>query len=217
MPGDGRVRRNNRAARQLNYLAHLYLSPPGEDAMLGSVLGDFVKGPLTNSDVTTRYSLEATRAIALHRRIDSYTDAHPVVTQSRRRVTPDRRRFAGIMIDIFYDHFLAKYWEEFHPVPLATFADDFYATLSRRHAELPQRLQHVAKSMIERDWLGSYAHLESIDTALNRLSQRLRRGNALVGSADELRQNYAEMESDFRRFLPDVDAFARGNENAALP
>ena len=78
--------------------------------------------------------------------------------------------------------------------------------LSRRHAELPERLQRVANSMIEFDWLGSYAHLESIDTALNRLSQRLRRGDALVGSAEELRQNYAEMENDFRRFLPDVVA-----------
>ena len=183
--------------------------------MLGSVLGDFVKGPLTNVDVTARYSPEATRAMALHRKIDSYTDAHPVVTESRNRVTRERRRFAGIMIDIFYDHFLAKYWQEFHPVPLATFAVDFYAMLSRRHAELPERLQRVANSMIEFDWLGSYAHLDSIDTALNRLSQRLRRGDALVGSAEELRQNYAEMENDFRRFLPDLVAFARGNEHAA--
>ena len=183
--------------------------------MLGSVLGDFVKGPLTNVDVTARYRPEATRAMALHRKIDSYTDAHPVVTESRHRVTRERRRFAGIMIDIFYDHFLAKYWEEFHPVPLATFAFDFYAMLSRRHAELPERLQRVANSMIEFDWLGSYAHLESIDTALNRLSQRLRRGDALVGSAEELRQNYAEMENDFRRFLPDVVAFARDDKHAA--
>jgi acyl carrier protein phosphodiesterase len=80
MPGDDRVTAWIRASRQLNYLAHLYLSPPGEDAMLGSVLGDFVKGPLTNIDVTARYSPEATRAMALHRKIDSYTDAHPVVT-----------------------------------------------------------------------------------------------------------------------------------------
>lgn len=211
MPGDDKITLQNSAIYQLNYLAHLYLSPQGEDAMLGSVLGDFVKGPLNNG-VTSRYGVEATRAIALHRKIDSYTDAHPVVTQSRRRITPERRRFAGIMIDIFYDHFLAKYWEEFHPVALATFTDDFYATLSRRHAELPQRLQRVADSMIERDWLGSYAHLESIDTALNRLSQRLRRGDALVGSAVELRQNYPQLESDFRRFLPDVVAFVRRNE-----
>ena len=184
--------------------------------MLGSVLGDFVKGPLNNG-VTSRYGVEATRAIALHRKIDSYTDAHTVVSVSRRRVTAERRRFAGIMIDIFYDHFLAKYWEEFHPLPLARFADDFYSILSRRHAELPERLQHVADSMIEFDWLGSYAHLDSIDTALNRLSRRLRRGSALVGSADELRQNYAEMESDFRRFLPDVVEFVRRNGHASAP
>lgn len=183
--------------------------------MLGSVLGDFVKGPLTSGDVTSRYSAEATWAIALHRKIDSFTDAHQVVTDSRRRVSPERRRFAGIMIDIFYDHFLARYWEEFHPVPLGEFAEAFYALLSRRHAELPERLQRVAKSMIEFDWLGSYAHMESIDTALNRLSQRLRRGDALVGSAAELRDNYAELEIDFRRFLPDAVRFARQHQQAA--
>ncbi len=201
----------------MNFLAHLYLSPAGEDAMLGSLLGDFVKGPLGNSGVNARYGPVATRAMALHRKIDSYTDSHPVVAATRGRITRPRRRFAGIMVDIFYDHFLARYWDEFHSVPLASFSADFYAVLSRRHAELPERLQRVAKSMIEFDWLGSYAKMESVDTALNRLSQRLRRGDALIGSADELVQNYAEMESDFRRFLPDVIAFARRNEQAPLP
>ena len=185
--------------------------------MLGSVLGDFVKGPLGNGDVSARYGPVATHAMVLHRKIDSYTDAHPVVAETRGRITRPRRRFAGIMVDIFYDHFLARYWDEFHSVPLTSFAADFYAVLSRRHAELPERLQRVATSMIEFDWLGSYAKMESVDTALNRLSQRLRRGDALVDSAKELAQNYTEMENDFRRFLPDVIAFARRNQQAPLP
>ena len=200
----------------MNFLAHIYLSPPGEDAILGSLLGDFVKGPLDRSDVKSRYGPEVTRAIALHRKIDSYTDAHPVVRMSRGRVSAHRRRFAGVMVDIFYDHFLAKYWEEFHHVPLARFTDDFYEILLRRHAELPERLQRMASSMVDLDWLGSYANVQSIDTTLNRMSQRLRRSNALLDSAEELVNNYTELEKDFRRFIPDVSAFARERDESSL-
>jgi len=182
--------------------------------MLGSLLGDFVKGPLDRGEIISRYGAEVTRAIALHRKIDSYTDAHPVVSMSRSRVSSNRRRFAGVMVDIFYDHFLARNWEEFHDVPLARFTDEFYAILMRRHAELPERLQRIAKSIVDFDWLGSYADVQSVDTALNRMSQRLRRTNALLDSAEELVQNYAELENDFRRFIPDVSAFARLHGNS---
>ncbi len=113
------------------------------------------------------------------------------------------------MVDIFYDHFLAKYWSEFHDQPLSEFTDEFYAILARRQSEMPARLQDIASSMIELDWLGSYARIESVRRALNRISQRFRRENTLFGSADELLENYPEMERDFRRFLPDAVEFAR--------
>jgi len=177
--------------------------------MLGSLMGDFVKGPLTSHTISGRYSAEITGAIALHRKIDSYTDSHPVVRDSWNRVSKQRRRFAGVMVDIFYDHFLAKYWSEFHGQPLSEFTGDFYAILARRHAEMPERLQRITNSMISLDWLGSYARIDSVHTALNRISQRLRRENTLVDSADELLQNYPEMELDFRRFIPDAVAFVR--------
>lgn len=193
----------------MNYLAHLFLSPPGEDALLGSLMGDFVKGPLTSNTISERYSAEMTRAIALHRKIDSYTDSHPVVRDSWNRVSKERRRFAGVMVDMFYDHFLAKYWSEFHHKPLSEFTGDFYAILARRRSEMPERLQGITNSMISLDWLGSYAQIKSIHTALNRISQRFRRKNTLFDSADELLENYAEMELDFRRFIPDAVAFVR--------
>ncbi len=202
----------------MNFLAHLYLSPPGEDAMLGSLLGDFVKGPLTSGQVSEQYGTDITRAIELHRRIDSFTDAHPDVVTSRNRVSSGRRRFAGVMIDMFYDHFLARYWDEFHHLPLDAFTADFYRILKRRHSELPERAQRTARFMVDLDWLGSYAQLDSVDTALNRMSQRLRRTNALIDSAEELELNYAAFESDFRRFMPDVTEFAQAcARRLALP
>lgn len=195
----------------MNYLAHLYLSEPNEDAWLGSLLGDFVKGPLDG-----RYGERITRAIALHRKIDTFTDAHPVVLQSKSRMSDARRRYAGIMVDMFYDHFLAKYWHEFHEDPLEVFCVRIYALLHRRHGTLPRKLQMLAPKMAQWDWLSSYADVASIHTALDRMSRRLKRENRLLGSANELVEHYVELEGDFRAFLPDIERFARSHDAAPV-
>ncbi|HKQ26052.1 MAG TPA: ACP phosphodiesterase [Burkholderiales bacterium] len=191
----------------MNYLAHLYLSEPHEDAWLGSLMGDFVKGPLDD-----RYGREITRGIAMHRKIDVFTDAHPVVLRSKSRMSAGRRRYAGIMVDVFYDHFLARHWQDFHDEPLAEFTGRVYRVLQRYHTVLPERLQRMAPMMMQWDWLGSYADIGSIYTALNRMGQRLKRENRLLNSADELVGNYAQLEADFREFLPDVLRFVRNYE-----
>jgi acyl carrier protein phosphodiesterase len=192
----------------MNYLAHLYLSEPTDDAWLGSLLGDFVKGPLDE-----RYGEAITRAISLHRNVDTFTDAHPVVLHSKSRISPQRRRYAGIMVDMFYDHFLARYWSEFHDEPLDAFTARIYSLLARQHAALPERLRRMAPHMAQRDWLGSYAQVSSIHTALDRMGERLTRENGLLNSADELVENYAGLEADFRAFLPEVRAFAKNRHS----
>ena len=192
----------------MNYLAHLYLSEPHDEAWLGSLMGDFVKGPLDD-----RYASGITRAIGLHRKIDVYTDAHPIVLQSKARISAHRRRYAGIIVDIFYDHFLAKHWRDFHDEPLAAFTARIYQLLERHHTVLPQRLQRMAPLMMQWDWLGSYAEISSIYTALNRIGQRLKRANPMMNSADELVGNYAQIEADFRAFLPDVLRYARAHDS----
>jgi acyl carrier protein phosphodiesterase len=188
----------------MNYLAHLYLSARNEDAWLGSLLGDFVKGPLDG-----RYSQHITNAIALHRKIDSFTDAHPVVLRSKSRISAARRRYAGIMIDMFYDHFLASNWTEFHDEPIKVFTARIYEILRKRSAILPDQLNYMAPRMTKSDWLASYARIDSIHDALDRMAHRLKRENRLLNSADELRDHYAALESDFRIFLPQVVQFAR--------
>ena len=195
----------------MNYLAHLYLSEPTEEGWLGSLLGDFVKGPLDG-----RYGAGITGAIALHRKIDSFTDAHPMVLRSKSRISAGRRRYAGIMMDMFYDHFLAKYWREFHNEPLEEFSARIYSILSRRHAILPERLQRVAPMMAQWNWLASYAEIDSIHTALDRMGQRLKRENRLLNSADELVEHYVELESDFRAFMPQVLQFAKRHHLATI-
>jgi acyl carrier protein phosphodiesterase len=193
----------------MNYLAHLYLSEPTEAAWLGSLLGDFVKGPLDG-----RYGEDITRAITLHRKIDSFTDTHPVVLRSKSRISAGRRRYAGIMMDMFYDHFLAKNWREFHDEPLEAFTARIYAILGRQHAMLPERLQRMAPNMAQWNWLASYAQVHSIHTALDRMGQRLKRENPLLNSADELVEHYGELEADFRAFMPQVLQFAKSHHLA---
>jgi acyl carrier protein phosphodiesterase len=187
----------------MNYLAHLYLSPPEEDAWLGSLLGDFVKGAIGE-----RYAPPVAAAIRLHRRLDTFTDTHVAVQRSKSRISRARRRYAGIMIDMFYDHFLARSWTEFHDEPLPAFAARVYRLLERRHGELPERLQFVAPRMAARDWLGSYAHAANIGRALDGIGARLRRANRLAGAGEELLADYAGFEADFRIFLPEARAYA---------
>jgi len=186
----------------MNYLAHLYLAGPDPDALLGALMGDFVKGPVRGYPPTIE------RALILHRRIDTFTDAHPRVEASRARISPLRRRFAGIMLDLFYDHYLARYWDEYSADPLRVFTRRIYTLLHTNHALLPPRLQAIAPRMAETDWLASYRQVDSVHVALDRISRRLKRENRLAGAGHELEANYEALEEDFRAFFPDVVRFA---------
>jgi acyl carrier protein phosphodiesterase len=188
----------------LNFLAHLYLAEPTPLGLLGSLMGDFVKGPLEG-----RYPAALSCALAQHRRIDAFTDAHPVVRASRGRVSPAYRRFAGVLTDMFFDHFLARHWADYSDEPMPAFTRRVYELLDAHHAMLPERLQRIAPHMRRSDWLGSYADVASIEVAIDRMGSRLRRGNVLLGGGAELRLQYDTFEADFRAFFPELAAFAR--------
>lgn len=188
----------------MNFLAHAYLAGPAPADRLGGMLGDFVKGPLPAG------LPEAVAAgVSLHRRIDSYADGHPAFRASRSRVSAERRRYAGVMVDLFYDHFLARHWDEFNAEPLQDFTAGTYALLARHAALLPPRLAEIFPYMRREDWLRSYRELASVGEALDSMSRhRLTRPNRLAGAAGELEDAYEGFERDFRAFLPDVRAFA---------
>lgn len=187
----------------MNFLAHAFLARDDIDLMLGSLMGDFVKGPLDD-----QYAPAITRGLILHRRVDTYTDSHALVVRSRSRIGPERRRYAGILIDLFYDHYLARYWSDYSAMPLEQFTASVYASLLERPHLLPERLQRIAPSMAKTDWLGSYRSTEAVGEALNRIGTRFKRGNPLLGSIEELIANYEGLEEDFRAFFPEVVRFA---------
>lgn len=181
----------------LNFLAHLYLAGDAEGDRLGGLMGDFVKGPLPGD-----LPADLARGVLIHRRIDSFADGHAAFRRSRARVAAARRRYAGILVDMFYDHLLARHWDEFHPEPLADYAARAYGLLRRREAELPAAMVPVARAMAEGDWLSGYADLSVTAFALRRMGERrLRMPNPLPGSEEEFLRDAAGFEADFREFV----------------
>lgn len=188
----------------MNYLAHVWLARHGDEAMLGALLGDFVFGQAALDDWPPAVRAE----IVLHRRIDRYTDDHPAVLALRERFPDGRRRYAGIALDVFFDHCLARDWATWSDEPLAGFTDRFYAVLLAALPSLPPRLQQIAPSIAAHDWLGSYRHRASVDRAVTRIATRLsRNGDKLVACLDDLRRHEAAVEAAFADFFPDLVAF----------
>ena len=196
----------------MNFLAHLYLGPQRGEPVLGSVLADFVRGPLSGLDLP----VAVCEGIWLHRRIDAFTDSHPLVLRSKARVSPLRRRFAGILVDMYYDHLLARHWQHFHPLPLADYTAGMYRQLLAQRQWMPDKARRVIEHMVDNDWLGSYVALENLHRAVDNMARRLTRENALPGGVAELERDYAAFEADFLAFMPEVSCFAQA-ESRRLP
>ncbi|WP_445309731.1 acyl carrier protein phosphodiesterase [Microcoleus vaginatus] len=188
---------------EMNYLAHLFLSEGTPESLIGNLLGDFVKGTAVNL-----YPEEIRKGIDLHRKVDSYTDSHAIVRSSKSLVSSQRRRFAGVLIDVFYDHFLAKNWLEYSEIPLRDFSQDVYKILQDNRDILPDSLQRVLPTIIARDLLSSYQEIAEIGITLTRMSARLKRTNNLASGIEDLTANYQRLESDFRDFFPDLIKYA---------
>ena len=198
----------------MNYLAHLHLAAPDPEAMLGALLGDFVFGQAALAD----WPPVVRREIVVHRRIDRYTDDHPLVVACRARFGPGRRRYAGIALDVYFDQCLARDWEAYSDEALAPFCQRFYAHLLQRLPALPARLQAIAPRLAGHDWLGSYRRRESVDLAVRRIATRLsRNGEHLVACLDDLRRHETAIEAAFQAFYPQLVAQAPALRAAVAP
>ena len=188
----------------MNFLAHLYLADDTPESIMGNLMGDFLKG------VDVEAYPQAVRAgIRMHQRVDSFTDAHPVVARSKRRMPPPYRRYAGVLVDVFYDHFLAVGWGDYSPeTSLDCFAQRAYGVLTENRDSLPPRLRRMVPFMVEQDWLSGYRTIEGIDRVLGGLSRRLKRENPLPTAISQLEEHYGPLRSDFAEFFPELIAYA---------
>lgn len=187
----------------MNYLAHILLARHSDEAMLGALLGDFVKIADTHS-----YPPDIARDIVLHRQVDEFTDSHPVVLAGKAMFAGPERRFAGILLDVFYDHVLASQWARYSDVPLDAFIARFYAALERHRDILPERLQQMLPWLIGEDWLGSYREFAGVDTALRRIATRLsKNGHLLTDGIAGLQTHHAALADGFADFFPQLQDF----------
>ena len=189
----------------MNWLAHAFLSGPDIEFRLGNLLADIVKG-------RDRAGMSANflRGVQRHQVIDAFTDSHPLVYRSRARIGGDYRQVKGILVDVFYDHFLAIDWDQYASEPLEDFTTCLYTEIRAHAIALPEPAQAAVDQMICEDRLGSYRRIEGIEASLRRVSTRLSarvgKGFALEKAVSELLANFDGLKDDFAVFFPALQA-----------
>lgn len=186
----------------MNFLAHALLAGDDPALVVGGVVGDWIKGPLPG-----RLPPDLARGVALHRAIDSHAETHPAFRRSRARVSAARRRYAGVLVDIFYDHLLARDWAALHHQPFADYRHAVYGAVAARFAELPDDSHYALKLMAAEDWFHGYARIDGIADVLARMARRARRPNPLAGGEAEFLVDAAGYSEDFLDWLQAATAF----------
>jgi acyl carrier protein phosphodiesterase len=188
----------------MNFLAHIYLSGDNDLLKIGNFMADSIHGNKFND-----YPTEIKKGILLHRSIDSFTDMHPVYRQSKHRLHEKYGHYSGVIMDIFYDHFLAKNWKTYSDEKLEDYADNFYLLLKENHDLLTEKMKGILPYMIGRNWLVSYARIEGLEMILFQMDHRTKNRVALHESIVELKQFYLQFDEEFCLFFEDLKQHCR--------
>ena len=188
----------------MNFLAHIYLSGNDEGVIIGNFIADGIKGKRYE-----KFPAPIAKGILLHRAIDSYTDAHPTVHQSTARLHKNYSHYSGVIVDILYDHFLAKNWNRYSEVPLDEFVQRFYALLRKNFTILPARIQKMMPYMIADNWLLSYASIEGISKILAQMNVRTKGISKMNLAVAELEKYYEEFETEFTSFFDELIIYSQ--------
>ena len=192
----------------MNYLAHLYLSQNNKPILIGNFIADAVKGKNYQT-----FAPEIQKGIILHRFIDSYTDTHPLVKKSKHLLHERYKHFDGVIIDIFYDHFLAKNWAAYSEIPLAIYSKSIYQFLNGKSAVFPAKMQQILQYMTQYNWLEMYATKEGIERVLTGMNKRTQGKSQMHLAIEDLNLHYKELENNFTLFIVDLIKFT--NEKLA--
>lgn len=190
----------------MNFLAHLYLSQQKEGWMIGNFIADEVKGKKYLD-----YPSGIAEGILIHRAIDSFTDTHEIVQHSKKFFQAKYHLYAGVLIDLFYDHYLAKNWNQFSSLPLEKFAANAYSLMHRGQEFLPASIARMLLYMEKENWLLNYATLTGIQRSLNGLSRRIKQNPGIENSLTELQLHYEEIKTDFFSFFNLIKNFIDQN------
>ena len=187
----------------MNFLAHLYLSKENKNILIGNFIADAVKGKKHEN-----YPKEIQAGILLHREIDYFTDTHPIVRQSKHRLHERYNHYKGVIIDILYDHFLAKNWHLYSDIPLEIYAENVYAFLQENSEIFPERIQKLLPSMIKYNWLVNNASLEGIEKILAGMNRQSKGISKMDLAIEDLVKHYEEFELDFTAFFKELMEFS---------
>lgn len=183
----------------MNFLAHIFLSGDNELLQIGNFMADGIRG-----NDYLNYPKEVQKGIILHRAIDTFTDAHPIFRKSKHRLHEKYGHYSGVIIDIFYDHFLAKNWNNYSNEPLEKVANDFYENLRNHYDILTERTKGMMPYMIARNWLVSYASIEGLSMILFQMDHRTKNRVDMHLSINELKEFYTEFEEEFTSFFEEL-------------
>lgn len=187
----------------MNFLAHIYLSGDNDLIKIGNFMADGIRGKHFES-----YPLEIQKGIILHRAIDTYTDAHPIFRKSTKRLHEKYHHYAGVIVDVFYDHFLAKNWSKYSDEKLDDFVARFYQSLHDNHINLSERTKGMMPYMIEHNWLVSYQTVHGINRILTQMDQRTKNQSKMRFATNELSEFYTQFEEEFTNFFQELILFS---------
>ncbi len=186
----------------MNFLAHLYLSPNNTEIMIGNFIADHVRGNKFN-----HLPDNIQKGIQLHRKIDTFTDAHETVRISKRRLHERYGHYDGVIIDIFYDHFLAKNWSNYSQIPLDIFSQSVYKMLHDNIAILPEKTKEILPYMKQYDWLYNYQFINGMKDVLNGMNRRTKGKSQMNLAIEDLQLYYTDLENDFNSFIIEINNF----------
>lgn len=186
----------------MNFLAHLFLSCEQEELLVGNFLADLIKNRNIDS-----YSKGIQEGVQLHRKIDQFTDQHPLVIQGVHRLHPFHRKYASVIVDVFYDYLLVKNWTEFTAEEFIPFTKRVYAILERYKPFMPMKIQIRLSNMLDGDWLIGYSKYEGLAFTFDRMQYRLSKPEYLQGVIENLQRFEADFDREFRTFFPELIAF----------
>jgi acyl carrier protein phosphodiesterase len=184
----------------VNYLAHFYLSGDDTGLLLGNFVADSVKGKKY-----LEYAPEVQKGILMHRFIDHFTDTHPVTERTKQRLRPRFHHYAPVVVDVFFDHFLARNWNRFSSLPLDQYAEQVYEKLQMESVIFPDKSRHFLKYMRMYNWLCAYATVEGIGEVMQGMARRTPYKSGMENGAEALREHYEDYARDFDEFFPELE------------
>lgn len=188
----------------MNFLAHIYLSFGDDEITIGNFIADSIRG-----NKYKHLPDRIQKGILLHREIDTYTDSHPIARTSSKRLHKNYSHYSRVIVDIFYDHFLAKNWQQYSDTPLELFVENFYDLLEANISILPDNTKRMIPYMISDNWLLNYAKMDGISRVLSGMNRRTNNKSKMNYAILDLEKDYDAFELEFTDFFKELETFSK--------